>query len=144
LSRVLEKGRVFFFYRPKVEASGDDRHQVASLDDVAKFYMLLSPTNTTRESIHSLLIMTGKMLPRLSQHDRRGAFVDMTSPEISEIMKALGEKEYKTKVSQQHRYSPPARPCGEGIYEIVLHGSSPKHTGHTHFIYELELPIEPG
>jgi DNA polymerase II small subunit/DNA polymerase delta subunit B len=108
--------------------------------------MLLSPTNTTRESssIHSLLIMTGKMLPRLTQHDRRGAFVDMISSNLSDITNVLGEREYETKVTHQHKYSPPARPCGEGVYEIILHGSSPKHTGHTHFIYELELPDEPG
>lgn len=141
----MEKGHVFFFYRPKVEESEEQQHQITSLNDVAKFYMLLSPLSSSSEDrVHTLLVMTGKMLPRLAQHDRRGAFVDMTSTDLSEIISILGEKEYDTRVTHQHRYSPPARPCGEGLYEIILHGTSPKHTGHTHFIYELEVPSEPG
>ena len=76
-------GDVFFFYRPKVEKSEEERgqHQRTSLQDVAKFYLLLSPTNTTRDHppIHSLVIMIGKMHPQLTQHDRRGAFVELVS-----------------------------------------------------------------
>lgn len=107
--------------------------------------MLLSPTSSCATNrVHTLLIMTGKMLPRLAQHDRRGAFVDLISPNLSEILNVLGEREYDTKVTHEHRFSPPARPCGEGLYEIIHHGSSPKHAGHSHFIYELEVPIEPG
>ena len=37
-TEVLEKGHLYFFYRPKVDA-----HEVKSPDDVQKFYLLMSP-----------------------------------------------------------------------------------------------------
>jgi hypothetical protein len=38
MTRVLERGDVFFFYRPKVDAD-----EVRSLDDVARFFFVLDP-----------------------------------------------------------------------------------------------------
>lgn len=145
LSTIVEKGHVFFFYRPKVESEEEGEHKIHSLNDVSKFYMLLSPTDSTATPLaNTLLVMTGKMMPRISSHDRRGAFVDMVSSNITDITNALGEREYDTRVTHRHRFSPAARPCGEGIYEIILHGSSLNHEGHTHFVYELEIPQELG
>jgi hypothetical protein len=43
---VLEMGRLYFAYRPKVDAHDD----VSSADDVQRFYLLLEPTQTTSDS----------------------------------------------------------------------------------------------
>ena len=40
--KILEQGDIFFFFRPKVSAK-----DIKSIDDVRRFYMVLSPEEET-------------------------------------------------------------------------------------------------
>jgi hypothetical protein len=95
---------------------------------------------STAPLLNRLLILTSKQLPVNESHNVKASFVDMTSKNINEITEALAEKHYETPKTHEERYSPPARPCGEGIYEIIQHGEG----GSTHLVYDLEIPEEPG
>src|SRR5690606_27537612 len=53
------------------------------------------------------------------------------------IEKEFEGSSYRTK-TRGERHEPPARPAGEGVYSLARHGD------HTHLIYALELPKEPG
>src|SRR5215208_5893032 len=61
-AEVLEKGDIFFFYRPKtkiVDGSGD----VKSIEDIRRFFMVTATTtaaNTEMNSSNNLMKQTGK------------------------------------------------------------------------------------
>jgi hypothetical protein len=128
---------VFFFYRPKVELLSDKPHPVQSMADVARFYMMLTPHQEEEATLSRLLLLTGKKLPDTQMHERKGGFVDVVGAN-QDILDVLHEHEYDTKTAKKRM--PAARPCGEGIYELVEHGPN----GNVHLIYELEIPREPG
>lgn len=144
LTTISDKGHVFFFYRPmNTEAAYEQHmdwwnrpHKVESIADVSRFYMLLKPEKTllSRGQKNRLLTMTSKMMPSASEHDRRGAVVSMVSDDISDITTYLAGLK-----SWEGLSVPAARPCGEGVYELVRHGFA----GDLHFIYELEIPTVP-
>jgi hypothetical protein len=106
--------------------------------------MILSPEplalDRPRAGKKRLMVIMGKQLPILDSHKIKPAFVDAVSDEMSDLINGLHEKHYTTD-TRGEREMPAARPCGEGIYEIIRHGS---HGQDTHFLYELELPEEPG
>lgn len=110
---------------------------VEDINDVARFYLLLCPNEDSESSNSRLLIMTSKMLPSPIKHERRGSFVDMVSSDRDEILRTLQQHDYKT--SKSEMTAPASRVCGEGLYEFVQHDN-----GDVHFIYELEVPHEPG
>ncbi|KAF9921086.1 hypothetical protein FBU30_008939 [Linnemannia zychae] len=200
--RVLEKGHVFFFYRPKIDAT-----HPKGIEDVQKLYMLLSPdtaigqvwtdsesdgsssikTSSSMASVkkeddkdvkteegrgegdkalHRLLIIPHKALPvskstRASAgsrvkgeegetiSNRSGAlnwvFVDSSSAVLSEIKSRLQEYTYSTKTRGERTQSA-ARFIGKARYEIVLDHVDPQHPQRqrAYFIYELEIPENPG
>jgi hypothetical protein len=76
--------------------------------------------------------MTGKMMPDAAKSEMKHSKVTMVSEDMDVLTSYL-----KGVKSWEGLDVPAARPCGEGIYEIVRHGFS----GPLHFIYELELPI---
>lgn len=159
--RVLEKGQAYFFYRQKVDVD-----QCSGPDDVQKLYLLLSPdeaigrlkttemsrTNSTSRSSgndkarHRLVIIPRKSLPKKGQkHNQPGsrnwAFVDAASPDLSAIEKNLGEYTYSTK-TRGDRTQSAARLAAEARYELIYNLDHRPHT--SHFIYNLEVPVEPG
>jgi hypothetical protein len=71
--------------------------------------------------------------PERSGQAREWGFVDLVRKSPKSILEALGEESYQTK-TRGKQHLPAARPCGEGVYRILLHGN------HTHLIYVLELP----
>ena len=140
LTQIQERGHIFFFYRPTTTEIGyKEKHKwweetstVRSVDDVARFYVLLKPDQKVSPATKNrLLTMTAKTMPKLEEHDKKGAIVSLVSGAIDDITDYLrGAKCW------EGLEVPAARPCGEGIYELVRHGFS----GHLHFIYKLELP----
>ena len=121
-SRVLERGDLFFVYRPSVEGQ-----EPGSLLDVRRFFMVLRPQGQER---FRLIAIGKKKLPGVDDgNQRHWGFVDgvFSTPEqlwkvaagMPAGMSALGEN---------------LRPAGEGVYAVVLHGN------HTHLVYVLELP----
>jgi hypothetical protein len=130
-ARLLERGHIYFAYRPKINAG-----EVRGLEDVERFYVILSPRG--RDS-YRLLFVGQKRLPGIiGPEDRKGwAFVEKVSSDAEEIEDELDPKRRLTR-TRGLRHIPAGRPAGEGVYAIA------RHNNHTHFAYLLELPPTPG
>jgi ketosteroid isomerase-like protein len=128
MTRVLEEGHVFFFYRPRV---GTD--EVRSLDDVQRFFVVLEPH---RRRLFRRLVVGRKRLPEVHARERVWAFVAEVADDPDALHDDLKRVAYETR-TRGARVQPEARPAGEGRYAVV------DHEGHTHFVYVLELPPEP-
>lgn len=136
-SRFLEKGLIYFFYRPKVGLE-----EVHSLEEVQRLYMLLIPKETMKKEDlehrkHRMVLITKKRLPDVHSHARYWGFVEETSEEMKAVRSELGEITYSTKTRGERKIEA-ARPAGRGFYGIIRHGN------HTHLAYVLELPEEIG
>lgn len=127
---VLESGNIYFCYRPKVE-----QEEVAGLDEVQRFYLVLKPHGKTR---YRLLTIGRKRLPDIAHQGQQAwGFVESVSRDAQAVEEQLREQYYRTK-TRGERELPAARPVGEGVYDILRHGD------HTHLVYALELPKQPG
>jgi len=141
-AQILEKGFIYFFYRPKVELE-----EVSDLKDVQRLYIVLwpqgrifskgVPEDQVKQSPKRVIIVPKKQLPELNKHERYWAMVDLVSHDLENVDEGLAEKVYTTK-TRGVRDLKGARPCGEGIYAIV------EHHGHSHLAYVLEMPHELG
>jgi hypothetical protein len=129
MSRVLEQGDVFFFYRPRVGLE-----EVRSLDDVQRFFLVLEPE---RRALFRRLVVGRKRLPDVRAHERVWAFVAEVADDPEALRPELERTAYETR-TRGERLQPQSRPVGEGRYALV------DHDGHTHLAYVLELPPEPG
>lgn len=129
MTRALERGDVFFFYRPRVGVT-----EVRSLDDVARFFFVLDPDANGRDR---LVVVGRKRLPDPERHERVWALVAAVGARPPELRDDLGPRVYETK-TRGLRFQPEARPVGEGRYVLA------DHDGHTHLAYALELPPQPG
>lgn len=127
---TLEKGNIYFFYRPKIDVKED----ISGTEDIKNFYILLS---SEKESRFRLLIIGKEHLPKISGNEKFWGFVSKATKSRKQIKKELESFTYSTK-TRGKRTEPAARPCGEGAYRIV------KHKDHTHLAYVLELPGKPG
>jgi hypothetical protein len=135
--RTVEKGHVYFFYRPKVELSDS-----TSLDEVQKLYLVLAPFVNEGETVHDrLIVIPKKRMPSTSSHERHWGFVDKVAPNMTGISQKMGPSSYPTMRSGMHHLAG-TKPCGFGVYNIVHHHEGPKE--HAHFAYVLELPEKPG
>ena len=65
-------------------------------------------------------------------------FIEATADDARELISGLGEECIETK-TRGTQYQPGARAVGEGSYSIVDHGGR-----HTHLLYSLTSPAEPG
>lgn len=152
----MERGHLFFFYRPKVDAQ-----EVKGPNDIQKFYILMSPDGAVGrpakeheiegkrgeerapldhkgKPLHRLLVVPGKCLPDPnSRRARIWSFVEAASSDLHEVEYHLERYSYDTK-TRGHRDIQPARLIAEARYEIVQHSSKDSH-----LMYELEFPEEP-
>ncbi|HEV7676149.1 MAG TPA: hypothetical protein VGQ12_16585 [Candidatus Angelobacter sp.] len=129
MADILERGDIFFLYRPKL-----DVQTVRRLDDVQRFYMVLKPERKKR---FRRIIIGRKRLPDIGKHERTWGFVDRVTQTAEEVEDDFDPQVYETK-TRGERVEPPARPVGEGIYVIA------RHDDHTHLAYALEVPETPG
>jgi hypothetical protein len=130
---TLERGNIFFFYRPRVRAAGEEAHP-RGLDDVARTYMVLHPTG---KGLYRLIVLSRKRLPDIAEREREWGFVEKVSRKPGEIEAELRAEGYETR-TRGERTVPAARPAGEGVYALV------RHEDHTHLAHALELPQKPG
>jgi hypothetical protein len=151
---VMEKGDIFFFYRPKtkiLDGSGD----VKSIEDIRRFFMVTATTAANNENEqHQQFDGTNRKIPRVEESPRYRLFVigKKSLPEIR-ATEARRSERYWAKVggvfenpqeltsellSDEFRKGDAARPVGEGKYAIV------KHQDHAELAYVLEMPEEPG
>jgi hypothetical protein len=128
-SPLLERGDIYFLYRPRVETD-----EVHGLQDVERFYILMKPW---RRHLYRLIVVGRKRLPDPKEHNRFWCFVWRVFKDRKALNDELGAREYTTK-TRRVRHVPPVRPAAEGIYALVRHGD------HTHLAYVLELPEHQG
>lgn len=128
-SPLLERGDIYFLYRPRVETD-----EVHGLQDVERFYILMKPW---RGHLYRLIVVGRKRLPDPKEHNRFWGFVWRVFKDRKALNDELGAREYTTK-TRGVRHVPPVRPAAEGIYALVRHGD------HTHLAYVLELPEHRG
>jgi hypothetical protein len=127
---VLERGDLFFAYRPDV-----DQEAPQHLLEVSRFHMILRPESG---DVLRLITIGRKTLPDMSQGDQNHwGFVQSVFRSADELREALGEGRYQTE-TQGERHVPAARPAGEGVYALFRQGRN------SIFAYALELPAEPG
>ncbi|KMQ49947.1 hypothetical protein CHISP_3161 [Chitinispirillum alkaliphilum] len=128
--KILEKGNIYFFYRPKVGVEHPEGES-----QIQRFYLVLSPEGSSR---FRLAIMGKKELPdpEISGKQRYWGHISTVKNSPKAIREELGPEKYETK-TRGERYIEAARPAGEGVYKIISHGR------HTHLAYVLELPQKP-
>ncbi len=123
----LERGDIFFFYRPDTEQSPP-----GGLLDVNRFQVVLRPEG--QEVLRSITIGK-KKLPGDDGDGRHWGFVDGVFREPEALRQALAGAGDE---SQSGRDRAAAVPAGEGVYALARHGRN------TVLAYALELPEEPG
>lgn len=89
MSEILERGEVFFLYRPKIDAQ-----VVHSLDDIQRFYMILKPEE---RNIFRRIIIGRKHIPDVDKHERTWGFVDLVTRSAARIEDELDPVQYATK-----------------------------------------------
>lgn len=129
----VEKGDIYFFYRPKVNTQ-----QVKSLDDVQRLYLVLVPDN---EDTARLFLVGKKRMPEISHGKasstaREWMMNDLTS-KPTKIGEALAPLEYDTKTRGEQEQGE-AIPVGEGRYAIF------ERNNNSRLAYRLSNPEKPG
>ena len=124
--KVIERGDIFFLFRPNV-----DEFAPTGLIDIRRFYLVLHPEGSDRLR---LIAIGKKRLPGVNEGvERHWGFVDGVFSN-SEALRAaaVGLSGINEGLDEN------LRPAGEGVYALMLHGN------HTHMVYVLELPPNPG
>ena len=157
-AEVLEKGDIFFFYRPKAKI-GDEgsRGDVKSIEDIRRFFMVTATTTTTtaantgneqqqfdrtnrktqeeKESRYRLFVIGKKSLPEIRATEARRS--ERYWAKVGGIFESPQELTSQL-LADEYRKGDAARAVGEGKYAIV------KHQEHAELAYVLEMPEEPG
>jgi hypothetical protein len=120
--QILEEGTISFFYRPRVEEVAPEE-----LDDVQRLLIVLEPEP---ESVHRVIAVGRKRLPRAAQHERFWGFVDLVLYDRRDLEAALAAQTYGTK-TRGLRHLPAARLVATGSYGLEQHGA------HTHLGYRI-------
>jgi hypothetical protein len=160
-AEVLEKGDIFFFYRPKAKVVNDGSGgDVKSIEDIRRFYMVTISTITaaadnTRSKYQEQFDNTNRTISKEEGESSRYRLFVIGKKSLPEIRttEARRSERYWAKVggifenpqeltnellADEFRKGDAARPVGEGKYAIV------KHQDHAELAYILEMPEEPG
>ena len=161
VAEVLEKGDIFFFYRPKAKVVNDGSGgDVKSIEDIRRFFMVTASTitaaatntgskyqeqfdNTNRttskeegeSSRYRLFVIGKKSLPEIRTTEARRS--ERYWAKVGGIFENPQELTNEL-LADEFRKGDAARPVGEGKYAIV------KHQDHAELAYVLEMPEEPG
>ncbi|PGH23811.1 hypothetical protein AJ80_02059 [Polytolypa hystricis UAMH7299] len=140
-SNILEKGIIYFFFRPKVSVDEPE-----GVSDVARTFMVLRPlpqgATLTEGPIGDsgncrLLMLPKKVLPQ-SSRERFMGFVEKAGATAQTVKESfLGSNEYETK-TRGTQHAPAAGPLAEGVYAIT------STTRTSHLAYILTIPSELG
>jgi hypothetical protein len=119
---ILQKGNIYFFYRPKI-------NQSSQKEEIQRFFLVLHPENQNK---YHLLVVGKKHLPTSSEGSYF-LFVEAIKKAENELLQDLREKHYMTK-TRGERTLPFSHCLAEGKYLLAT------HENHTHFIYQLVKP----
>jgi hypothetical protein len=133
MSDVIERGDLYFLYRPKVRPEGKE-DSVEGSGDVQRLFMVMHPQGRKQ---YRLAVLGRKHLPDIARGERLWGFIDRVERDVRRLQREFAPESYGTK-TRGRRERPAARPAGEGVYTLV------RHARHTHFAYVLELPKAPG
>ena len=137
-SNILEKGIVYFFFRPRVSVEEPE-----SVDDVARSFLVLRPLPRDAKLGEGpigddencrLLILPKKKLPT-SSRERYMGFVEKAGVNVKTLRESFQDREYETKTKGE-QHVPPAAPFAEGVYAITSTGRS------SHLVYIITIPSE--
>ena len=81
---IVEKGDIFFFYRPRVE-----HMEAEGPEDIQRFYMVLKPEGGTPFRV---AVLGRKRLPDPDRHERIWGFIDRLAKRGEEIEADLGRQ----------------------------------------------------
>lgn len=129
----VEKGDIYFFYRPRVNVE-----KIQSLDDIQRLHVVLAPDD---ETTARLFLVGKKRMPEIAKGkskstQREWMMNDMTG-KLKDIGAALVPLEYETKTRGEQEQGE-AIPVGEGRYAIFERDNS------TRLAYRLSSPETPG
>ncbi|KAJ5161103.1 hypothetical protein N7492_006495 [Penicillium capsulatum] len=142
-SNILEKGIVYFFFRPRVNVE-----EPQSIEDVARSFIVLRPAPLGTELDQGqgpidkdarcrLLMLPKKKFPT-SPKERDMAFVEKAGQTMQELQdKFISSSTYQT-ATRGERTIEEARPYAEGVYAITSTYRS------SHLAYVLTIPAELG
>src|SRR5687767_4108208 len=118
---ILQKGNIYFFYRPKVNQK----------EAAQRFFFVLQPQNQNK---FQLLIVGKKQLPS-TEKDNYFLFLEAIKNNKEDLLSSLNEKHYSTKTRGEQTL-PVSRCLGAGKFLLA------NHHNHTHFIYQLTNPTK--
>ncbi len=116
---VLQKGSIYFFYRPKVQHS-----YAHSLDDVQGLLMVFKPIDLNK---YIILRIGKKRLPEATSYF---AFVEKVCGTVDDLKDQFKGEDYKTSTEGERKISA-AQCVGEGKYLFL------SHEQHTHLCFQL-------
>ncbi|KAG8918075.1 hypothetical protein FRC01_002057, partial [Tulasnella sp. 417] len=141
---VLERGHIYFFYRPKIDVGPED--EVQDLDDVSKFHILLLPRESETSSNKQrfrLFTIGKKRLPDRAKGGREVFWASMQKfgDDFTEFKaaEAMGPRDYETKTKGK-RHNEPARVAGRGQYALFSPKPDTPSQRATHLLYFLTHP----
>ncbi|KIW11398.1 hypothetical protein PV08_10698 [Exophiala spinifera] len=140
-SSILEKGIIYFFFRPRVNV--DDPQDVK---DIARTYIVMRPIPVDAKLGEGpigddgncrLVAVPKKVLPT-SGKDRFLSFVEKAKTTFSDLKDSfMPGSDYETK-TQGTSHVPPVTPLAEGVYAITSTGRE------SHLAYNITIPHELG
>ena len=140
-STILEKGVIYFFFRPRVNVTDP-----SNVNDIARSYFVLRPIPTGAklgegtigdDKSARLIALPKKVLP-VSGKDRFLVFVEKAKAGFQELKDDfMSASDYATK-TQGTSHTPPVTPIAEGVYAITSTGRE------SHLAYMLSIPQELG
>ncbi len=133
MTDYVEKGDIYFFYRPRVNVE-----KVQSLDDIQRLHVVLVPDD---QETARLFLVGKKRLPEITRGQskstaREWMMNDMTGKR-KDIGAALAPLEYDTRTRGEQEQGE-AIPVGEGRYAIVERDNGSR------LAYRLTSPDKPG
>ncbi|SBR47848.1 MULTISPECIES: DUF2795 domain-containing protein [unclassified Halomonas] len=133
MTDYVEKGDIYFFYRPKVNTQ-----RIQNLDDVQRLHVVLAPDD---KATARLFLVGKKRMPEIikgkpKSTSREWIMNDMTG-KPKEIGEALAPLEYETKTEGEQEQGE-AIPAGEGRYALFMRDSNSR------LAYRLSNPKSPG
>ncbi|MFO8044564.1 MAG: DUF2795 domain-containing protein [Halomonas sp.] len=132
MTDFVEKGDIFFFYRPKVDAK-----KVKNLDDVQRLYMILVPDDA---DMARMFLVGKKRMPAIVEGEQTSTAREWMINDLTGKPKTVGEAlvplEYETK-TRGEREQGEAIPVAEGRYAIFERDYSSR------LAYRLTSPEKP-
>ncbi|KAL2024252.1 hypothetical protein VTK56DRAFT_9408 [Thermocarpiscus australiensis] len=140
-SSILEKGIIYFFFRPRVNVD-----EPSNVNEIARTHIILRPIEKDAKlgsgpigdaGNSRVCVIPKKVLPQ-SGRDRWTGFVEKSGASFQQLKEEfLASSDYQTKTAGE-RHTPPATPVGEGVYAITSTGRE------SHLAYVLTLPEKLG